>query len=232
MIYLITGASRGLGLEFVKQLSVSGHTVIATARAPEQADELQLLAKENKNIHIVALDTTNNESLKAAVKTVDEITPNGVDILINNSGVAGQRNVHAENTTAQDYLNVFQTNVVGTSNVTQAFLPILHRRNTRYIVNISSILGSIANTTGGNQSAYRVSKAAENMLSRVLASQLKKDNFIVVAIHPGWVQTDMGGKEAPLTARESIAGMLKQIENLKPEQNGTFFDYEGKILPW
>ncbi|KAG0172833.1 hypothetical protein DFQ28_009795 [Apophysomyces sp. BC1034] len=232
MIYLVTGAARGLGLEFVKQLSANGHIVIATVRNPHHADELRLLAKENSNIRIITLDTTKSESVKAAIKELDVVAPNGLDFLINNSGVSGSDGLTAENTTAQEYLRVFETNVVGTSNVTQAFLPFLHRRNTRRIINITSILGSVENTTDGYKSAYRVSKAAENMLTKVLAGELKKDDFVVVAIHPGWVQTDMGGKDAPITARQSISGMLERIENLKSEHNGTFFDFEGKALPW
>jgi NAD(P)-dependent dehydrogenase (short-subunit alcohol dehydrogenase family) len=139
----------------------------------------------------------------------------------------------------ENYLKVFTTNVVAVSDVTTAFLPLLRQRgqeNTKKILNMSSILGSttqieVINPTARG-SAYSVSKAALNMLTKLTASQLGKENFIIYASHPGWVKTDMGGDNAPVERKDSIAGMLKVIENLTPEQNGSFIDFEGNQLPW
>ncbi|KAF7724703.1 hypothetical protein EC973_000811 [Apophysomyces ossiformis] len=237
MVYLITGASRGLGLEFVKQLSARGDTVIAAARNPDRADALQALAKDNSNVHVIALDTVNKESIQAAVKEVDRIAPNGLDVLINNAGISGTLpNATVLDTPGQEYVNVFETNVVGTSNVTQAFLAALRKRETRKIINISSRIGSIGilhsapDPLQGLNTAYRVSKAAENMLSVSWSKILKKEGFTVVPIHPGWVQTDMGGKYAPLTPQESISSVLQYIEALTPEYSGVFVDFKGLPL--
>lgn len=138
-----------------------------------------------------------------------------------------------------DLNNIFQTNVVGVSNVTKVFLPLLQKRgkdHVKKIVNISSILGSIElinqiAPTGG-QPSYNISKAALNMYTKMLANNLAKDNFIVYSSHPGWVATDLGGEKAPVQAVDSIRGQLAKLENATAKDNGGFFDFEGKTLPW
>ncbi|SAL99460.1 hypothetical protein [Absidia glauca] len=232
LTYLVTGASRGLGLEFVKQLSAKGHIVIATARDPTKAEALVSLIDYEKVIG-VALDTTDQSSVKAAFEKIKTIAPHGIDVLINNSGISGPASETALTATADQYLDVFKTNVVGTSNVTQAALPLLRQKDTRKIINISSIVGSIKlNVHGATMPYYGVSKAGENYLTKALSASLAEEKFIVVAVHPGWVQTDMGGQKAPLKAEESIAGMVEQIEKLTQEKNGAYFDYTGESLPY
>ncbi|KAG0173402.1 hypothetical protein DFQ28_001575 [Apophysomyces sp. BC1034] len=230
---VVTGASRGLGLEFVKQLSAKGHVVIASARSPEKSDQLQELAK-SKNVHTVTLDVVQEESVKAAADQISRIAPNGIDILINNSGIASSLTHNPETTSAEEYVRVFETNVAGTARVTVPFLELLRKRNTRKIINISSVMGSIAfdRGTGSLAPAYCVSKTAENMLSKMFAIHLEKEKFTVVALHPGWVQTDMGGQGADITPQQSISGMVNVIDKLTPKDNGAFFDYEGKVVPW
>lgn len=127
--------------------------------------------------------------------------------------------------------------MVGVAQVTTAFLPLLRKRGqdkVKKILNMSSILASNAEVNGFNPTglapAYGISKAAVNMLTTMTSNQLASENFIVYASHPGWVKTDMGGDEAPTEKKDSIAGMLKVIENLTPEQNGAFIDFEGKPL--
>ncbi|CAO3592594.1 unnamed protein product [Absidia cylindrospora] len=230
--FIVSGASRGLGLEFVKQLSSKGHTVIATARNPQGSEKLAALI-DDKQVFGIPLDTTDLSSVKAAFEKIKTIAPQGVDVLINNSGIAGDSKQDVLNATPENYLDVFNTNVVGTSNVTQAALPALRQKNTRKIVNISSIIASIElNVHGANMPQYGASKAAENYITKALATALKEENFIVVAVHPGWVQTDMGGEKAPLTPTESIAGMINEIEKLTSERNGAYFDYAGQSLPY
>ncbi|KAI8097057.1 4-dihydrotrisporin dehydrogenase [Halteromyces radiatus] len=229
--YLITGASRGLGLEFVKQLSAQGHTVIATARQPGQSEALSSLV-DNKKVFTVPLDTTNKDSIKSAFEKIKTIS-DGVDVLINNSGIAGPREFDVLNVPGETYTEVFNTNVIGTSDVTQAAIPLLRQKNTRKIINISSIVGSVQlNICGGGIPAYGVSKAAENYLTKAFSSALKDENFIVVAVHPGWVKTDMGGSSASITTDVSIAGIINEINKLTKEKNGTYFDYSGKTLPF
>jgi NAD(P)-dependent dehydrogenase (short-subunit alcohol dehydrogenase family) len=136
-------------------------------------------------------------------------------------------------------LRIFETNVIGVSDVTQAFVPLLRKRGqdkVKKILNISSFLGSIADlgianpTTRG--SAYGVSKAALNMLTKMNATLLAKENFIVYSTHPGWVKTDMGGDSAPVEQVDSIAGMLKKLDSVTGEDNGSFFNYTGEALKW
>jgi NAD(P)-dependent dehydrogenase (short-subunit alcohol dehydrogenase family) len=140
----------------------------------------------------------------------------------------------------EDDLNtIFQTNVVGVSNVTKEFLPLLRKRgqdNVKKIVNISSILGSIELinqvSPAGAQPSYNISKAALNMYVKMLANNLAKENFVVYSSHPGWVKTDMGGDSAPVEIKDSIAGQLAKLESVTAKDNGGFFDFEGKTLPW
>ncbi|KAI9491377.1 4-dihydrotrisporin dehydrogenase [Zychaea mexicana] len=231
LTFVVTGTSRGIGVEFIKQLSAKGHTVFACARNPHQSDKLQVLINDI-NVHPVAMDITNQESVKAAVEQIQTLAPEGIDVLINNAAIPGVSGANVTNTTAEDYMNVFETNVVGTSTVTMSLLPWLRKRNTRHIVNIVSIMASMQNTTRGIGAAYRVSKAAENMLTRTLAGELGEEGFVVLALHPGWVKTDMGTDQALYTPEESVSGMLSVIGDMSLETNGKFISFQGKELPW
>ncbi|KAI9355767.1 4-dihydrotrisporin dehydrogenase [Pilaira anomala] len=236
--YVVTGASRGLGLEFVKQISSKGHTVIALARNPDASEGLQKLV-DNKKVFAFKLDAIDQNSIKSAVEEITKVSPDGVDYLINNAGITGDAKVDIKETPGSNYFDVFNTNVVGVSNITQAFLPLLRKRGqekTKKIVNISSTLGSItlANTSNpsGSGAAYCVSKAALNMLTRMFAHSLKQDNIVVYAACPGWVKTDMGGANADIEPQVSIEGLLKVLESTTLEKSGSFISYDGKELPW
>ncbi|OAD04135.1 hypothetical protein MUCCIDRAFT_141495 [Mucor lusitanicus CBS 277.49] len=228
--YVVTGASRGLGLEFVRQLGAKGNTVFACARNPDSATSLQELV-DNKHVFAIKLDTANYESVKV------NIAPEGIDVLINNAGIGGEAPDIVVETF--DLASIFHTNVIGVSNVTKEFLPLLQKRgkdHVKKIVNISSILGSIELinqvSPGGGHPAYNISKAALNMYVKMLAGNLAKDNFIVYSSHPGWVATDLGGQSAPVQAVDSIRGQLAKLESATAKDNGGFFDFEGKTLPW
>ncbi|CAO3630187.1 unnamed protein product [Mucor fragilis] len=237
--YVVTGASRGLGLEFVAQLSAKGNTVFACARNPDNAAGLQKLI-DNKHVFAIKLDTASHESIKAAVEEISRKAPEGIDVLINNAGIGGEApEIVVETLLESDLTNIFHTNVIGVSNVTKEFLPLLQKRGkerVKKILNMSSILGSIelsnmASPTGAHP-AYNISKAALNMYNKMLAHNLAKDNFIVYSSHPGWVSTDLGGESAPVKAVDSIRGQLAKLESVTAEDNGGFFDFEGKPLPW
>ncbi|OAD02870.1 hypothetical protein MUCCIDRAFT_142722 [Mucor lusitanicus CBS 277.49] len=236
--YVVTGASRGLGLEFVNQLAAKGNTVFACARNPDSATGLQKLV-DNKHVFAIKLDTTNYESVKAAAKEISKKAPEGIDVLINNAGIDGETPDTVVETF--DLASVFHTNVIGVSNVTKELLPLLQKRgkdHVKKIVNISSILGSIelidrlSTLPVGVNPAYNISKAALNMYVKMLANNLAKDNFIVYSSHPGWVATELGGKSAPVQAVDSIRGQLAKLESATAKDNGGFFDFEGKTLPW
>ncbi|KAI9271792.1 4-dihydrotrisporin dehydrogenase [Phascolomyces articulosus] len=231
MIYVVTGTSQGIGLEYVKQLSARDDIVIACARNPEKSEELQALAV-NKNVHVATLDIVNLDSVKTAVDKIQTLAPEGIDVLINNAGSPGGFGAHVTTTTPDHYRDAFETNVIGTSNITLALLPLLRKRNTRYIINIASIMASIENTTTGTATSYRVSKTGLNMLTRMMACEFGEESFTVLALHPGWVRTKMGTKHAPVSPEDSISGMLSVIDNLSKEKNGKYISYEGNEIPW
>ncbi|KAI8066419.1 hypothetical protein BC940DRAFT_240362 [Gongronella butleri] len=228
---VITGTSRGLGLEFVRQLAAKGEKVIATARNVATAKQLAPFV-DNKSVYAVSLDVASPESVKTAFAEIERIAPEGVDILINNAGISGDRAKFDEVPVAE-VIDVFSTNVGGVLSVSQAALPLLRKKSTRTIVNISSALGSIElNLYGGDAIAYSTTKAALNMLTKTWSSGLKDENFTIVAVGPGWSKTDLGGENAPLEVHESVTGVLNQLYKLDPLKNGTFFDYKGEMVPW
>lgn len=220
---LITGANRGLGLEFARQFSEAGATVIATARRPEAADDLNALG-----VRVEQLDVTDSESVAALVESIGG---EHIDILINNAGIS-RRVGRVESMNFDDVEDILQVNAIGPMRVTTALLPSLRKGNRKTIVNISSELGSIERNRSGGFHGYRESKAALNMFTRSLAGELRGDGFMCIAMSPGWVRTDMGGAQAPLSPAQSIGGMIKVIDGLTPEDSGTFYDYRGEIVDW
>jgi NAD(P)-dependent dehydrogenase (short-subunit alcohol dehydrogenase family) len=222
---LITGANRGLGLEFARQYHEPGWNVIATAREPEEAKDLKALGGD---VHIEKLDVADSASVTALAQRLKD---QPIDLLINNAGVSGAGGKLAE-TKIEDFERVMQVNALGPVRVTQALLPNLQAGKGKMIVNITSGLGSIEQNRGGGFYGYRESKAALNMFTRSVAAELKDDGFICIVMSPGWVQTDMGGPGAQLTPEQSITGMRKVMDALKPEDTGKFWSYDGKTLPW
>ncbi len=223
--YFITGANRGLGLEFARQLSArKGETrIIATAREPKKATELAGFAQE-----VLPLDAADPGSIEGLAGLMQG---RPIDVLINNAGISSRTN-SVETLDAADLERVFAVNSIGPMLVTRALLKSLRAGTRKTVFNITSMLGSIAGNSGGSSYGYRASKAALNMLTVSLSNELRKEGFTCVMAHPGWVQTDMGGSNAPLKPPESIAALLKIIDGLKPEDTGKFFNYDGKILPW
>jgi NAD(P)-dependent dehydrogenase (short-subunit alcohol dehydrogenase family) len=220
---VVTGASRGLGLELAKQLAKRGDSVIATARHPERAAELKAL-----DVRVERLDVAEPSSLAAFA---DAVADQSIDLLINNAGKGGMRAAFEEMDWA-DVADFFATNSIGPMRVTQALLPSLRRGRGKTIASITSRMGSIDDNTSGGAYGYRASKAALNMLNRSLSIDLARDGFTCVVLHPGWVRTDMGGAGAPLLPPQSVEGMLSVIDGLKPSDTGKFLDYEGKPIAW
>ncbi|XP_073515435.1 C-signal-like isoform X2 [Phyllobates terribilis] len=240
---LITGSNRGIGLEFVQQFLKCQNPpekIFATCRDPESpgSQELKNLSSKNPSVKVIQLDTINPASVNAAVKEVEKHLPGErLDLLINNAGVL--TNNHLESQTPEDMLRTYTINVVGPMLVTQAFYPFLKRAEgtgKSAVVHISALLGSLEDVPHifslYPAISYRCSKAALNMLSRCHAEGYKHNGIIIIAIHPGWVKTDMGGDQAPLTKEESVGSMMKIITTLSEKHNGTFVDWEGKTIPW
>lgn len=220
---LITGANRGLGLEFARQFSQRGYQVIGTARNPAEAEELKALG-----VQVEALDVADTGSAKALAA---RLAGQAVDILINNAGIMGQNARNLGELDVDKLQESFAVNSLGPLRVTQALLENLRKGQAKKIINISTIMASISGNNGGAY-AYRSSKAALNMLGKSLAGELGREGFIVVLIHPGWVRTDMGGSAAPLSPEESIGAILSLIDRLKAEDNGRFLDYQGQTIAW
>ncbi len=223
---LVTGANRGIGLELARQYHAAGWNVIGTARDPEAAKELRAIGPD---VVIARLDVASDESVVAFAKSLGD---RPVDLLVNNAGVFASRGTKLSDLDVDEFERSMQVNAIGPIRVTKALLPNLRAGKGRKIVSITSELGSIANNDGGGFYGYRESKAALNMFMRTLAAELRSEGFICIPLHPGWVQTDMGGPNAHLTPEESVRGMRKVIDNLKPADSGKFFDHDGSNLPW
>ena len=220
---VITGANRGLGLEFARQFSAAGYQVIGTARRPEAADELRSLG-----VRIVKLDVVDSESVKQFAAALGD---GPVDILINNAGIGG-RALSIDELDVDAVDSFFQVNCLGPMRVTQAVLPALRRGERKLVVNITSLLGSIERNTRGGYYGYRESKAALNMFTRTLALELQPEGFTCIVMNPGWVRTDMGGPNARLSPQESIGAMITVIDRLTPQDTGSFFSHGGERVPW
>ena len=222
---LITGANRGLGLEFARQYAAEGDRVLATCRDPAGAAELAAIAGD---VTVHALDVTDLPQISALAESLDGAP---IDILVNNAGVltSGQR------TGGIDYgawEHEFKVNTMGPIAVAQAFGPHLERGTGRRMAFISSILGSIGANTDGAYTLYRSTKAALNAAVKSLAVEVAAKGIIVLLLHPGWVRTDMGGPAATLDAKASVGGLRHVIESARPQDSGRFFTHAGKKMPW
>ncbi|MGB8356572.1 MAG: SDR family oxidoreductase [Chthoniobacteraceae bacterium] len=222
---LITGASRGIGLALCKELIGKGHRVVAGMRNP---DGWQGLAKVDYPCQTVQLDITSQDSVQSAAKAVGEMV-SGIDVLVNNAAIFPEEgNESIRDIDLAHFGAAFETNVVGTLRVTRAFLPLLEKGTNPRIVNISSGAGSISGKDDHGYYAYSTSKAALNMATRALAAELKPQKICVVAMSPGWVKTDMGGPNAPLTPEESARSIAKTIDHLSMRQTAMFLDRDGE----
>jgi NAD(P)-dependent dehydrogenase (short-subunit alcohol dehydrogenase family) len=234
---LVTGANRGLGYEFARQYAERGWTVIATARKPKEATELQVLATEHPALHIEKLDVTSDRSVRALAARYRGVP---IDVLINNAGILGD--INAQKYGSYDfevYDDVIDVNWKGPMRMMEAFMDNVAMSRQKKIMNISSAVGSIEMTFPG-QVFYRSSKAALNMATRTLSKEVKRDPdpnrkaLIFGLINPGVVDTGFA-KNVPIkmiTAKESAAHCMSIIDGYTPEKSGMFFDYKGAKLPW
>ncbi|WP_166041467.1 SDR family oxidoreductase [Sphingosinicella sp. YJ22] len=216
---LITGANRGLGLEFARQYAADGWTVIATVRNPDRADDLRRVPGE---IRVEQLDVADVDAIRAFAATVGE----PVDHLICNAGVMGK---YSE-VDPDSWVYTLRVNVIAPTVLALALVDRIAPGGK--VVAITSKMGSIADNESGGGIIYRSSKAALNAAWRSLAIDWRGRDLAVAMLHPGWVQTDMGGAQAPTPSEESIAGLRRVIAGLTREQSGSFLDYQGNEIPW
>jgi NAD(P)-dependent dehydrogenase (short-subunit alcohol dehydrogenase family) len=219
---LVTGANRGLGLEFARQYAAHGWTVIACCRKPAKAKEL---SKLNGSVEVQALDVAEEAQISALAK---RLRGRAIDLLINNAGIYGPRS----GTDSGAWLDVFRVNSIAPLHLAHALADNVARSDQKRIVSVSSAMGSISENGSSGDYVYRSSKAALNMAMKGLANELRDRGIIVAALSPGWVKTDMGGRSAPLEAAESIASLRQIIARLKLKDSGKFFGHDGRSIPW
>jgi NAD(P)-dependent dehydrogenase (short-subunit alcohol dehydrogenase family) len=220
--WLVTGGNRGIGLAFARELARRGEHVVATARDPEKASDL-----EKTGARVERLDVSDAASIASLAGRLGE-TP--IDVLIHNAGCGGGAS-SIEKVDRGELAAFFAVNTVGPMLLTRSLLPNLERGRRRTVVGITSGLASITLSNGGWY-GYRASKAALNMFHRTLAAELAPKRFTCVVLSPGWVKTDMGGPGATLSPERSVRGMLEVIDRLTPKESGGFFDYRGAEQPW
>ena len=229
---LITGASRGIGLEMCRQLSERGNEVIATYRSPNSAGTLLELTNKYKNLHTYELDVNSSESVKSAICLMaDKFT--SLDWVFNNAGILDWSPLGK--VTAKSFQSIYNTNVVGVFRVSQEVIPLLTKGTNPLIINLSSRLGSVelrGQSQLGGAIAYQCSKSALNMLTKQMSIDYTKHGVRTIAISPGWVKTDMGGTEAKYEVSESVNLFLAQIDKLPASFNGVFLGEDGEMIPW
>ena len=227
---LITGASRGLGLEFTRQYLADGWEVIAACRNPGAAEGLRRLAESVKDsLTVVAMDVADSASVRRAAARLQ--VP-AIDILINSAGVFGGEGQRLGSLDYHDWMQVLEVNLLGPARVCEAFLDRIGRSEHRLIVTITSGMGSLSDNTSGGSVLYRTSKAAVNMLMRTAAIDLAPQRISCVLLNPGWVKTDMGGPNAKISAAESVGAMRRVISRLGPQDSGRFYNRDGREYPW
>ena len=228
---LITGANRGLGLEFARQLSAQDWRVFACCRNPQHADNLNALAHASNgkvSVHTLAVDDT--AQIQQLAK---QLQGQPIDLLINNAGIySGGVSERFGQVSIADWMHVFQVNTIAPLKMAEAFAAHVAQSQLKIIATVTSKMGSIADNTSGGVYIYRSTKAALNMVMKSLAQDVESAGIKVALLHPGWVKTDMGGPNALITPAQSVAGMLKIILNLSQQDSGRFFAYDGTEIEW
>jgi NAD(P)-dependent dehydrogenase (short-subunit alcohol dehydrogenase family) len=227
---LITGANRGIGLEHTRRFAANGAQVFATARSPENARELRALAAEKgMRIEILAYEASDAEAcarLKAALANEP------LDLVFANAGAPGDKTRSFGSIHVEDTLKLLHVNALAPLKLVEALADNVARSQRKLVAFQSSRMGSVAENSSGGSYPYRISKCALNMVTRNVAIDLKPRGVTVVALHPGWVRTRMGGDSAPVSVDESVTGQQQLLENLTLADTGRFLNYDGSDIPW
>ncbi|HIM42098.1 MAG TPA: SDR family oxidoreductase [Rhodospirillales bacterium] len=223
---LITGANRGLGLEFTRQYAADGWRVFAACRDPAGARDL---AAVEGDVSAETLDVDDGPQVAALA---NKLSGQPIDVLINNAGIYGPKDVTRDTVVYDAWGQVFRTNAMSPLAVSAAFAANVAQGGQKKIITLSSIMGSIAENDSSGDFIYRSSKAAVNAVMKSLAGDLKSEGITVAVLHPGWVRTDMGGPDAAIEAPESVTGMRAVIAGLKESDSGRFLNYDGTEIPW
>jgi NAD(P)-dependent dehydrogenase (short-subunit alcohol dehydrogenase family) len=235
---LVTGAARGLGLEFVRQYAADGWRVLACVRDVARATELgRILRQSPASVSAHPLDVEDGASVAALAA---QCHGEPIDVLLNNAGTMGAQSFATHGVAVQrfgksdyaDWEHVFRVNVLGPMRMAEAFVDHVAASERKVIATLTSIVGSVASNRSGGMYAYRSAKAAANAVMKSMALDLAPRGIVAVPIHPGWAKTDMGGANAPVAPADSVAGVRRVIDGLTPERTGRFWQYDGTELPW
>jgi NAD(P)-dependent dehydrogenase (short-subunit alcohol dehydrogenase family) len=230
MNILITGANRGIGLEMVKYSMEQGWRVFACCRNPHNADRLFNIAKlSNGQISVHIADMQELSTLQALSY---ELRNDPIDMLINNAGIYGSDKNKFGSVDVDSWLQTFQVNSIAPLKMVEAFAEQLHMGKRKLVACMSSKMASMADNGYGNSYIYRSSKAALNAVVKSLSIDLKQQGIISVALHPGWVKTEMGGPDAEITTAECVEQLFAQLASLTIKDSGRFIDIDGSDIPW
>lgn len=224
---LITGANRGIGLELTKQYAADGWKVLACCREPESAVALQALVSTSNNVQVLTLDVSNFSQIDNLAL---QLQSEAIDVLINNAGVYPPSSFG--DTNYDNWAKAFKINSMSSLKMAEAFVQHISRSQLKKIATLSSKMGSIDDNSGGESYIYRASKSAVNMVMKSLSIDLKPYGISVVTLHPGWVQTDMGGANGLINTKTSVVGLRKVIADLNLENTGQFIAFDGKSINW
>jgi NAD(P)-dependent dehydrogenase (short-subunit alcohol dehydrogenase family) len=227
MRILVTGANRGIGHELVRQLVERGDDVDAVSRTPQEIVYEDKAA--DSRIRLFRCDIADDASVRALAA---ELGDAAIDMVINNAGVGGGNRQSLRDLDFAEALRTYNVDALGALRVSLALLPHVRRGQVKKLVHVTSGLGSIGDNKSGGHYAYRMAKAALNMMAKNLAMDLRGDGITSIVINPGWVQTDMGGPHAAITVKESVRGMLRVIESATLAQSGEFLDWNGGRYPY
>lgn len=224
---LITGANRGIGLEFTKQYAKDGWNVLACCRHPQSAIDLTALAAAHSNVKIHTLDVADFTQIDALAT---QLKGESIDVLINNAGVYPAS--HFGDVNYDEWAQGFKINSMAPLKMAEAFVQHITRSQLKKIATITSKMGSIDDNTSGDSYSYRSSKTAVNMVMKCLSIDLKPYGICTITLHPGWVQTDMGGPNGLINTQTSVSGLRSQIDALHISNTGKFVAYDGKAIGW
>lgn len=224
---MITGANRGIGLELARQYAGEGWTVVATCRNIISPGPIATISGD---VRVYSLDVAEFRQID---RLADELGDLKIDLLINNAGVYGDRNDSYRDIDYNDWDKSFRVNTMAPLRVAATFLPRVVAGGGGMIATVSSVLSSVAESSPNSASyAYRTSKAAVNMAMHVFAEEVRDQNVAVILLHPGWVQTDMGGAGAAIDTKTSVQGIRKVLAGAGMAESGRLFAYDGREIPW
>ena len=226
---LITGVNRGIGLELLRQYAEAGWTVLGTCRDIASALDATAIAAEYESVTLYTLDVSETSAVEDLSK---QLSGTAIDVLILNAGIMSEQSSTLGELEAADFLRVLEVNVVAPAICAQAFTPHVQASQRKIMIGLGSFLGSVACNTDGGLYSYRASKSGIHNVMRSLSIDLRDSGVIALPLHPGWVQTDMGGEGATITTEECVTGIRSLIEGLTLRDSGKLLTYSGEELPW